>query len=146
MIKIGIDSSIIISAVHFNHPLHPVSANWMENNLDLHDLITSHHSVLEAYAVLTRLPSDLRVTPTEARDIIKGSIFEHVQIADFSSYQMWDILESIIEKPAIGGQSYDGFILEIMKMNRVDGFATFNSSRFEALHSPFKIINPAQPE
>jgi hypothetical protein len=146
MKKIGIDSSIIISAVHFNHPLHPVSANWMENNLDRCDLITAHHCLLEAYAVLTRLPSDLRVAPTEARDILKGSIFEHVQIADFSSNQMWDILESVIGMPAIGGQAYDGFIFEIMKKNQVDGFATFNSSHFEAFHSPFKIINPAQPE
>ena len=114
--------------------------------MDLHDVITAHHCLLDAYAVLTRLPADLRVTPTEARDIIKGTLYGYIQIAGFQSNQMWDVFESIINMPAAGGQSYDAFILEIMKLNKADEFATFNSSHFEALRSPIKIINPAHPD
>ncbi len=143
--RIGIDSSVIIAAVHANHPLHPVSSGWLSSSLERHELIVAHHSLLEAYAVLTRLPGDLKVSPTEARDILRGTVHDNMKIAGFQGSRVWEIIESISGIPAIGGQAYDAFIMEIIKRNNVDAFATFNSSHFKNLRSGIKIIDPAQP-
>ena len=68
--KIGVDSSIIVAGVHANHPLHAVAADWLIRNISENELIIAHHSILEAYAVLIRLPSTLRISGTEAKQLL----------------------------------------------------------------------------
>ena len=62
---LGVDTSVIIAAVHANHPVHLSSSRWLDAAFDTHDVVVAHHSVLEAYAVLTRLPAQFRVGPDE---------------------------------------------------------------------------------
>ena len=140
--RIGVDSKVIIAAVHANHPRHAVSSDWLEYSIVSHELIIAHHSILETYAVLTRMPSDFRVTPTEAKEIIKGTVYKNISVADFTGNQMWEFLDEIIDISAFGGQAYDAFIMEIMKRNEVEGFATYNASHFEAFRSDIRIIEP----
>ena len=54
--NIGVDSNVIVAGVHANHPYHALAANWLVQNLAEHQLMAAHYSVLESYAVLTRLP------------------------------------------------------------------------------------------
>jgi toxin FitB len=142
--KIGIDSSIIIAAVHANHPRHPVASAWLSQGFLVHEIVTAHHCLLEAYAVLTRLPGDLRVSPAEAKEILEGTIKPHVRIADFKASRMWEILSSLFDRQIIGGGSYDVFILEILRRDGIVGFATFNPSHFEHLHMEIEIIDPSR--
>ena len=54
---VGVDTSVMVAAVHANHPMHSAAARWLDAALGSHTVVVAHHSVLEAYAVLTRLPS-----------------------------------------------------------------------------------------
>ena len=101
--RIGVDSSILVAGVHANHPLHAVAAGWLIKNIPLHELIVSHHSILETYAVLTRLPGKLRLTGPEVNQVLESTIKPNMRIADISSSSIWNCIESLVNHSALGG-------------------------------------------
>ena len=143
--KIGVDSSVIIAGVHAAHPYHAPAVDWLTRMLPVHDLIIAHHSVLEAYAVLTRLPGDHRVTPSEARDLLTVSVKENMTIAEYSSEGIWAALGSFVMTAVVGGHSYDAFVANILHSAGVDAIATFNPAHFRGLANGTRVIDPSDP-
>ena len=143
--KIGVDSSILVAGVHANHPLHAVAAGWLIKNIPLHELIVSHHSILETYAVLTRLPGELRLTGLEAKQLLESTIKLNMRVADFSSSSIWDYVDSLVDQSALGGRSYDVFIAEILSKSGAESIATFNTRHFSEFATRMSIIDPSKP-
>jgi predicted nucleic acid-binding protein len=143
--KIGVDSSILVAGVHANHPLHAVAAGWLIKNIPLHELIVSHHSILETYAVLTRLPGELRVTGPEAKQLLESTIKPNMRVADFSSHSIWDCIDSLVNHSALGGHSYDVFIAKILSKAGVKSIATFNTRHFSEFATKISTIDPSKP-
>ena len=143
--KIGVDSSILVAGVHANHPLHAVAAGWLIKNIPLHELIVSHHSILETYAVLTRLPGELRLTGPEAKQLLESTIKLNMRVADFSSSSIWECIDSLVNHSALGGRSYDVFIAEILSKSGAESVATFNTRHFSEFATKFSIIDPSKP-
>ncbi len=143
--KIGVDSSILVAGVHANHPLHAVAANWLIRNIASNELIVAHHSILETYAVLTRLPGKLRTSGSEAKQLLESTVKSNMHVADFSSVSIWDCIDSIVSHSAVGGHSYDAFIIEILNNAEVEAIATFNTTHFIELTPDLPIIDPAKP-
>lgn len=81
--KISVDGSVLVAAVHANHPLHVVAADWLATRMAEDELWVTHHAVLETYAVLTRLPGPLRVTGDEARMLLDRTVRPHLRLAGF---------------------------------------------------------------
>jgi predicted nucleic acid-binding protein len=144
--KIGVDSCVLIAGVHANHPLHCVAAEWLIGHIASDDLIVCHHSLLEAYAVLTRLPGRLRTSGAEAWQLIETTVRPHMQLAKFDSSAIWSCLERLTTKAVMGGGAYDAFILDILAAAGVQALATFNTAHFTRLSPPFGIIDPSIPE
>ena len=142
---IGVDSSVIIAGVHANHPRHALAANWLVKSLDTDQLIVAHHSVLEAYAVLTRLPGELRVTPSEARDLLNATVQRNMTTAEYRPETVWALMETLVMSSVAGGRSYDAFILEILRAAGIDALATFNADHFRDLAGAISILDPAAP-
>jgi predicted nucleic acid-binding protein len=142
--KIGVDSSVLVAGVHANHPLHKVAADWLIRNIPLHKLIVTHHSILETYAVLTRLPGGLRLSGSETKQLLESTIKPNMQVADFSSSSIWGCIDTLVHHSAVGGRSYDVFIVEILKKTEVDAIATFNASHFSEFADQLSIIDPAR--
>jgi len=143
--KIGVDSSILVAGVHANHPLHAIAANWLIRNIASKELIVAHHSILETYAVLTRLPGKLRTSGSEAKQLLESTVKSNMHVADFSSVSIWDCIDSIVSHSAVGGHSYDAFIIEILNNAEVEAIATFNTTHFIELTPDLPIIDPAKP-
>ena len=143
---VGVDSSLIVAAVHANHPRHAMAASWLISSIGKHPLVVAHHSILEAYAVLTRLPGDLRVTPSEARDLLTGTVQANMTVADFHPESIWGILEKLVLSSAVGGRSYDALILFTLQACGVEAIATLNPSHFRDLAPEFRIIDPSTPQ
>ena len=139
---VGVDSSIIVAAVHANHPLHKSIAGWLDAALDEHAIVVAHHTVLESYAVLTRLPAPYRLGPAEADRALRGTLEAYATIAPFDGAAMWDVLDRIGQMPAAGGATYDAFIIEILKAAGVDAIATSNVEQFRRLSRDLDIIDP----
>lgn len=140
--KIGVDSSIIIAALHANHPLHAAAAQWLNNAFDNHEVLVAHHSVLESYAVLTRLPGEFRLSPAEARTALESTLRENAAVAEFSARDIWWIVANIGEAPASGGAAYDAFIIEVLRSANAEAVATFNASDFRRLSHSLPVLDP----
>ncbi len=143
--KIGIDSCILVAGVHANHPLHAVAADWLIRNIPLHKLIVSHHSILEAYAVLTRLPGEFRIDGIEAKQLLESTIRPNMIIAKFDASSIWDYITTLVNQSATGGNSYDAFIAGILKNHGADAIATFNTRHFIKFASCLSVIDPSKP-
>jgi len=143
--KIGVDSCILVAGVHANHPLHAVAADWIIRNISLRKLIVAHHSILEAYAVLTRLPGELRITGPEAKQLLESTIRPNMKIAKFDASTIWDCINSLVSQSAVGGLSYDAFIADILTNAGAEAIATFNTTHFIDIAPHLSVIDPSKP-
>jgi predicted nucleic acid-binding protein len=144
-VKIGVDSSVIVAGVHASHPRHALALRWLVQSLADHRLVVTHHSVLEAYAVLTRLPADLRVTPSEARDLLKETVQANMEVAGFPADDIWTMVESLVGASIVGGRSYDAFMLHALKAFGAEAIATLNPAHFHGLPGGLRVIDPSEP-
>lgn len=142
---IGVDSSVLVAAIHAAHPRHALAVGWVTRALQVHTLVATHHSVLEAYAVLTRLPGDNRVTPSEARDLLTASVKENMAIACYDPQSIWEAIGSFVTASVAGGRSYDAFVADILRRAAVDAVATFNPSHFSEAAHGMRVIDPSDP-
>jgi predicted nucleic acid-binding protein len=139
---VGVDSSIIVAAVHANHPLHKPMAGWLDAAFDEHSVVIAHHTVLGSYAVLTRLPAPYRLGPAEADRVLRETLETHATIAPFDGAAIWDLVDRIGQMPAAGGATYDAFIIEILKVAGVLAIATSKVDQFRRLSRDIDIIDP----
>ena len=142
--KIGIDSSVIIAGVHANHPRHAAASHWLVQSLSAHELVVCHHSVLESYAILTSLPGDLRVTPSEARDLLEATVKANMVVAGFQPESIWSTLGSFVPMTAVGGRSCDAFVACVLHAYGTRAVATFNPKHFAGLIEGLQVIDPGE--
>jgi len=140
---IGLDSSVIIAVVHANHPRHGIALHWMMDALARDTLVACHLSVLEAYAVLTSLPGDLRVTPSEARDLLETTVMGTMTVAGFDPVPIWPMLAELVRMPVAGGRSYDAFVARVLHSHGARVVATFNGKHFAGLVEGLDVLDPA---
>jgi predicted nucleic acid-binding protein len=141
-VTVGVDSSIVVAAVHANHPLHKAMAGWLDAALDEHAIVVAHHTILDSYAVLTRLPAPYRLGPAEADRALRGTLEAQATIAPFDGAAIWAVLDRIGQMPAAGGATYDAFIIEILRGAGVNAVATSNVDQFRRLSRDVDIIDP----
>ena len=140
--KIGVDSSVIVAGIHANHPFHAAAARWLVTSLSVNELVVCHHTILEAYAVLTSLPGSYRVTPSEARDLLTATVKANMTVAGFAPGNTWQILESLVLRSVTGGRSYDAFVASVLHAHGVHSVATFNAKHFTGLIEGLSVIDP----
>ena len=141
---LGVDTSVIIAAVHANHPVHLSSSRWLDEAFDMHDVVVAHHSLLEAYAVLTRLPAQYRVGPSEAETVLRETVQENARLAPFSAEAMWNFMTGMTALPAAGGAAYDGFIVRLLCEAGAEAIVTYNVDDFRRLSPHVRVTDPAE--
>ncbi|TVR56222.1 MAG: PIN domain-containing protein [Spirochaetaceae bacterium] len=140
--KLGVDTSVLVAALHANHPFHLTAAEWLNHSFENHEVIVAHHSVLEAYAVLTRLPPEYRLTPSEAVTVLRETLEKNAAIAPFSGLSIWKVIQRLGDDAASGGAAYDAFIIEILAAAGAEAIATGNAREFRRLSRGVQIIDP----
>ena len=142
--RVGVDTSVIVAAVHANHPVHAVAAHWLDGAFVSHEVVVAHHSIIEAYAVLTRLPAEYRLSPSEAERVLSETLQENVSVAPFSSESSWAALHSLAEAPSAGGATYDAFIIHLLLQAAVDVIVTYNAADFARLTRAVRVAEPTE--
>ena len=66
MTRLGLDTSVAIPLLVRTHAAHAEVAAWWDGR----EVALSGHALAETYSVLTRLPGDLRLTPSDATRLI----------------------------------------------------------------------------
>ena len=141
--RIGVDSSVLVAALHANHPIHAVATGWMISAMRKHELVVGSHSVLECYAVLTRLPGKWRISSEEALQLLRETVAANMTIADTPLKTAWDFLDSISVKNVTGGQAYDAWVIHALNSAKADRIATFNPAHFTSIAGKLEVFDPS---
>ena len=98
--------------------------------------------LIEAYSVMTRLPSAQRVAARDALALLEG-VRPHVEVVQLADSELWDVLGALSREGLGGGLTYDAEILWSAARAGATRLLTLNPRDFERLPShPCEIVTP----
>lgn len=95
--------------------------------------VLSSHSLAEAYAVLTRLPLQPAIHPSEAHRIIEENFVPHFDIVSLGANECRQVLQYLARQGLGGGLVYDALLLKCAEKKSCDRIYTFNVAHFKRL-------------
>jgi len=139
----ALDTSVLIAGLLSWHEHHePASAQLAELLASAADIVLPVHALVEAYAVLTRLPPPHRLSARDAFEILDGSFRNRAILVGLERDEGWDLIESLRDRSIAGGTSYDGLILACARKGGARRILTFNRAHFERLGTGIEIVVP----
>jgi len=138
--KVLFDTSVIVAASLPQHPSHaPCFAQLQAAKLlQIHGCLSTH-SLAEVYSVLTRMPSQPRMSPTEAKTLIERCL----QYLEAIPLQTADYQSAIAQVTALklpGGGIFDALIAQAALKVSADRILTLNPSHFTRLDAAIAQI------
>jgi len=138
-VKIAFDTSVLVAATVGSHPRHPEAASQVElARQGEHTGFICTHALAELYSVLTKIPLQQRVSPSEALPVVQAlRDFLDVIPCDGSVYEA--AIERCANRNLRSGGIFDALHLIAAETVQADVFSTFNVRDFERLqeaHSP----------
>lgn len=97
------DTSVAVPMLVRTHAAHDDVSRWCRDR----DLALSGHALVETYAVLTRLPGDLRVVPADAVRLIRERCAPALVLGARMARR---IPELLADQDISGGATYDALI------------------------------------
>ena len=97
------------------------------------ELIVPAPALLEAYAVMTRLPSPHRLSPADALAALSGSLEGRASIVGLGGSETWTLLRSLAAEEIAGGHAYDAAILACAAKGGATRLLTLDARDFTRL-------------
>jgi predicted nucleic acid-binding protein len=104
-------------------------------------LILAAHSLVEIYAVLTRLPPPYRLRGADARSLLEAN-WSKTKIVHLNGPETWRVLKDTEERGVTGGQTYDALIAVSALKARVETLLTWNAKNFAAFSDKLDVVTP----
>lgn len=137
------DTSCIIAAVCSWHEHHEAAATEIERRLDGRgQMIVAAPALVEAYAVLTRLPSPHRLSPQNALELLESNFLKLGTVVALNAKSYERLLLRAPKNNLAGGRTYDAVIGECAEQGKASAVLTFNAGDFKALGKDFEVIVP----
>ena len=103
MTALGVDTSVAVPLLVQTHTAHTAVVHWWDGR----EIALSGHALAETYSVLTRLPGDLRLAPTDAARLIAERFVEPLILGSDVARRLPDVLSRL---GIAGGAVYDALI------------------------------------
>ncbi len=87
-------------------------------------------ALVEAYAVLTRLPPPHRLSPADALALLEGNFMSVAKIVALDGKSYCTLLRQAPDNGIAGGQTYDAVIAACVFKAKATALLTFNESHF----------------
>jgi predicted nucleic acid-binding protein len=130
----GLDTSVIIAGVLTWHQHHEAAAKELTVLLSSPaEVILPLQALVEAYSVMTRLPSPHRLSGKDALDILEGSLKERATVVGLDGEEGWELISDLSRRQIAGSTSYDGLIVSCARKGGARRILTFNRAHFERL-------------
>jgi toxin FitB len=100
---LALDTSVAVPLLVQTHAAHDSVVRWWDGR----EVALSGHAVAETYSVLTRLPSDLRVAPSDAARLLRARFVGHLHLKPKTAARLPEILA---ELAIAGGAVYDALV------------------------------------
>ncbi|MCA9513638.1 MAG: PIN domain-containing protein [Myxococcales bacterium] len=88
-------------------------------------------ALVEAFAVMTRLPPPHRVRPGDALRLLHETFHGRASVVALDADEVWALLAGLAGDAVGGGAAYDAQIAACAKKSRAARIATFNRRHFE---------------
>ena len=143
MISVALDTNCLV-AVALAHHVHRAETVAALDRLEADgaEIIMLGHALLEAYAVLTRLPGAERVNPELAYRALAES-WSDLPVAALPANEIWGFLTAAADAEIGGGRVYDALIAETASLAGVDTLLTWNPRHFS--HWPMAATRAVTP-
>ncbi len=103
MSPLALDTSVAVPLLVQTHQAHAAVTRWWNGR----DVALSGHALAETYSVLTRLPADLRLAPTDAARLIGERFVQPMPLGSGVSGRIPDVLSQL---GIAGGAVYDALV------------------------------------
>lgn len=142
------DTDCMIAAICAWHEHHEDAAKEVQQRLDRGDrMIVAAPALVEAYAVLTRLPPPHRLSPNDALALLEANFIAQANIVALDSRGYLRLLRGAPKNGISGGRTYDAVITWCAVKAKAGALLTFNETDFRPLaQGRIEIVVPGQPQ
>ncbi len=139
-----LDTSCMVAAVCAWHEDHSPTVKEITRRLAQGQrLVSAAPALVEAYAVMTRLPSPHRLSPEDALAVLETNFVANAQVVCLDSQTYLSLLHQAPSAGIFGGRTYDAVIAECALQAHVAALLTLNGAHFKGWGSEhLKIIVP----
>lgn len=128
--KVLIDTNCLVAAALPQHEHHRQTlADLSRRRAAGHRFVMAAHAVLEAYAVLTRLPPPHRLAPADAASVLDRNWGTSESIG-LTGPETWRLLRQHAAAGTTGGRVYDLAIAACARKGKADAILTWNVRHF----------------
>jgi len=133
----------MVAAVCSWHERHAVVAAEIERRLAARGrLAIPAHALVEAYAVLTRLPAPHRLAPADAWALLSANFVEPAKLVALEGPSHAVLLARLAAAGMGGGRTYDALIAGQAGTAGADVLLTLNPRHFEPPPGDVTVIEP----
>jgi len=139
-----LDTSCMVAAVCAWHEDHSPTAKEISRRLaEGQRMVSAAPALVEAYAVLTRLPSPHRLAPGDALSLVEINFIHNAQVVSLDSRTYANLLHQAPSAGIFGGRTYDAVIAQCATQAQVATLLTLNGAHFKGWESEhLKIVVP----
>lgn len=128
------DTSTLVAHFCSWHEQHGQATAELQRRLERGEaMILASHALLEAYSVLTRLPSPYRVAAIDAVSMLDAAIARAHGVVALDASAHIDLLRAAPERGIAGGRTYDAVIAACARQAGARFLLTFNAGHFQSL-------------
>jgi len=139
---VAVDATVLVASVVAWHERHRAAASAVESALARKALLVPAPSLIDAYAILTRLPAQHRLATADAFHLLRSS-FSTARIVGPRTRDTWSLLRRWSVAPIGGSDTYDAQVVEIAKEAGAKTLLSFRKSELERLAIPgIEIVEP----
>lgn len=125
------DTSCMVAAVCTWHEHHEPAAGEIEARLQRDEtLLVAAPTLVETYAVLTRLPPPYRLSSADALALVETNFIQTARVITLDARSYRTFLRRVHDAGIRGGRTYDAVIATCALKARAVTVLTFNKSHF----------------
>ena len=131
---IALDTSVVIPALLSWHEHHHRALPVVQAALSSPEpVILPLPALIEAFAVMTRLPQPWRIKAADAHRLLQDTFRAEAQVVGLDGAATWSLLDAALAQEVSGGATYDAHIAACARKARAARLATFNRRHFERM-------------
>jgi predicted nucleic acid-binding protein len=140
---VALDTSVLVAALLSWHEKHAAAASAVEAALaDPAGVVLPLPVLLEAYAVMTRLPAPHRLRPDAAAEVLRRSLAERARIVALDGAEGWRFVAALAGAGVSGGRAYDAHVAACARAAAAERLVTLNERDFAAVAPDLALIVP----
>lgn len=140
--RVLLDANCLVAAALAQHEHHRATLSDLSRRRAANQvLVLASHALLEAYAVLTRLPPPHRLGPGDALAVLERN-WRDAEAVTLTAAEIWRTMRELAGAGITGGRIYDGAIAAAARKGKCDEILTWNTRHFAGLPGP-RAVTPA---